>query len=192
MVVFDVSVFGQAVGSINKQFPGQVRGGTVHFLIEEIAPAANGLRQCQPGSDHIRPTGKADLMFASIKVQRNRPADHCSGNAQTTMTEVQHGERMGEIVPGCDALFHHGGRWGKDMPDTRANDTGSEHPGKHVPHKLRIYPSLFCLPRCQPGSQQHPGKNHECVKINLKRADKKTIWDHNYSCSCERICLILP
>ena len=66
---------GQAVRWVNINCPGQIRRRTIHFLIDKIPPATDGLGNQQARSNDICPLEEILLLRAAIDGKRNRTAD---------------------------------------------------------------------------------------------------------------------
>lgn len=55
-ILVQINIGAKAVQTVNGNAPGQRGGRAVQFLVDVIAPAANGLRQQNAGRDDVGPT----------------------------------------------------------------------------------------------------------------------------------------
>ena len=107
---------------------------TVGFLIEIIAPTADGLRQNHAGNDDVQHLKNGQLPFPAEQDQDGGPRDQPSVNGQAALPDIQGGEG---IVPK--------NRPGKeDIVSPRAEDPCRKNPERQVQDRI-------------PGHQQPPG-----------------------------------
>src|SRR5664280_932983 len=86
------------MGWIDVELPGQVRGSAIKFLVEEVAPAADGLRKRQARGDQVQPGGKIQFLPADVNPHGQRAPKYRPRDTEASVADIDHGERMGQVV----------------------------------------------------------------------------------------------
>src|SRR5512146_1524019 len=99
MVVCDVLKTCQAMSRVDVNLPGQVSGGAVQFLVEEVAPAANGLTESQAGSGDVGPFEKADAAIVpDVEIQRDQATADGARYPQPALPNAQDIQDLGNAA----------------------------------------------------------------------------------------------
>ncbi len=165
VVIGHIRKAGQAVLGVNVQFPGQVGGGAVEFLVEEVAPASNGLTEREGGRGQVGPFRKAQAVPPGEQVQGNGAAEDAAGQPQSAFPQVDEVEGVRQVIPGVYPLRHQRGRGGEDVPQARADDGANHQPDEQIPHQVGVVSAPGRPPRRQRAARQRAGHDDETVVI---------------------------
>ena len=152
-------------------------GVTVGLLIDEVAPAANGLPQRQRGGGEVRQRGKAQLARAGEDPPREQRRQHAAIDGHAAFA---HGKDLPEVVLIKVPLEGH-------VVEPRA------HQRRRHAHEGEVYGGIlgkaepFFALHGQQHAQQHAQSDERAVIVQGKIADDQRVagpFHHSFASLC--------
>ena len=128
----------------------------VGFHVEVVAPAADGLRKNQAGSEAVQKGKGTDFLPTGIKQYRCCTSNHPAVNGKAAFPDAQNGEKIiPEKIPAHENIV-------KTRPDN-ADGYGPEH---YVQNAVLGKALALFLLLAKKNGNQHPGNNQHAVPRN--------------------------